>query len=100
MKFHAINLRVNFYTSFYTQTFYSQIWVYFYGDWFCLQKYTKNVTDVKLIRNWHCGKTSFRGERENNLLYTFFYYDHATIANVMFCNQWFPWLLAEVLFYM
>ena len=38
------------------------------------------------IRNQHCGKTSFRGEKENNLLYTFSYYNnHATIANVMFC---------------
>ena len=52
------------------------------------------------IRNRHCGKTSFRGERENNLLYTFSYYDHATIANIMFCNQRFPWMLAEALFYM
>ena len=40
-KIHAKNLRVNFNTSFYTQTFYTQIWVYFYGDWFCLQKYTQ-----------------------------------------------------------
>ena len=47
-KFHAINSRVNFYASFYTQTFYTQIWEYFYGDWFRLQKYTENVTDVKL----------------------------------------------------
>ena len=55
------------------------------------------------IRNRHCGKTSFRGEKENNLLYTFSYlsyYDQATIVNVMFCNQQFPWLLAEALFYM
>ena len=49
------------------------------------------------IRNRHCAKTSFRGERENNVLYTFSYYDPATIANVMFCNQGFPWLLAEAL---
>ena len=56
-KIHAKTLRVNFYMSFYTQTFYTQIWVYFYGDWFCLQKYTQvvcisfttdNVPDVKL----------------------------------------------------
>ena len=56
-KIHAKNSRVNFYTSFYTQTFYTQIWVYFYSDWFCLQKYTQvvcisfttdNVADVKL----------------------------------------------------
>ena len=40
-KFHAKNSRLNFYTSFYMQTFYTQIWVYFYGDWFCLQKYTQ-----------------------------------------------------------
>ena len=55
------------------------------------------------IRNRHCAKTSFRAEKENTLLYTFSYlscYDHATIANIMFCNQWFPWLLAEALFYM
>ena len=52
------------------------------------------------IRNQHCGRTSFRGERENNLLYTFSYYDHATIANMMFCNQRFPWMLPEALFYM
>ena len=51
------------------------------------------------IRNRHCGKTSFRGERENNLLYTFSYYDHATIAEIMFCNERFPWMLAEALFY-
>ena len=38
-KIQAKNLHVKFYTSFYTQTFYTQIWVYFYGDWFCLQKY-------------------------------------------------------------
>ena len=28
-KIHAKNLRVNFYTSFYAQTFYKQIWVFF-----------------------------------------------------------------------
>ena len=96
------NLRVNFYMSFYTQTVYMQIWVYFYGDWFCLRKYTQvacisldvlftteNVADLK-ISNRHCGKTSFRDERENKLLYTFSYYDHATIVNVVFCNQRFP----------
>ena len=33
-KVHAKNSRVSFYTSSYTQTFYMQIWVYFYGDWF------------------------------------------------------------------
>ena len=55
-KIDAKNSRVNFYTSFYTQTFYTQIWVYSYGDWFCLQKYMQvacislqqNVADVKL----------------------------------------------------
>ena len=65
---------------------------------------TQNVADIQCgwckIRHWHCGKTSFCGERENNLLYTFSYYDHATIANVMFCYQRFPWLLTEALFYM
>ena len=107
LKIHAKNSRVNFYTSFYTQTFYTQIWVYFYGDFYGY----KNTRKLRVflynrkcgwckIRNRHCGKTSFRGERENNLLYTFSYYDHATIANVMFCNQRFPWLLAEALFYM
>ena len=59
-KIHAKTLRVNFYMSFYTETFYTQIWVYFYGDWFCLQKYTQvacisfttdNVPDVKLETN-------------------------------------------------
>ena len=45
------------------------------------------------IGNRHHGKTLFLGEKENNLQYTFSYYDHATIANVMFCNQRFPWLL-------
>ena len=51
------NSRVNLNMSFYMQAFYTQIWVYFYGDWFCLQKYTQvvcisfttdNVADVKL----------------------------------------------------
>ena len=111
-KIHAKDLRVNFYMSFYTQTVYMQIWVYFYGDWFCLRKYTQvacisldvlftteNVADLK-ISNRHCGKMSFRDERENKLLYTFSYYDHATITNVVFCNQRFPWLLPEVLFCM
>ena len=62
---------------------------------------TANVADVKLetdiLENIFCR------EKENNLLYTFFYlsyYDHATIANVMFCNQLSFWLLAEALFYM
>ena len=59
-KIHAKNLCVNFYTSFYTQTFYTQIWVCFYGDWFCLWQYTvhtvyffttANVADVKLETN-------------------------------------------------
>ena len=107
-KIHAKNSCVNFYTSFYTQTFYTPIWVYFYSDWFCLWQY-RQVACISLqhqkcgwreIRNQHCGKTSFCGERENNLLYAFSYYDHATIANVMFRNQRFPWLLAEALFYM
>ena len=43
---------------------------------------------------------SFHREKENNLLYSFSYYDHATITNIMFCNQRFPWLLAVALFYM
>ena len=58
MKNPRKNLACKFlHLSFYTQTFYMQIWVYFYGDWFCLQKYTQvaclsfttdNVPDVKL----------------------------------------------------
>ena len=59
---------------------------------------TENLADVKLETDI-VEKMSFRGERENNLLSVhFLFYDHATIANVMFYNQRFPWLLAELLF--
>ena len=69
--------------------------MYFYGDWFCLQNTRKlrvflnnNKCGWCKIRNRHC-------EKENNLLYTFSYYDHATITNVMFCtcNERFLWLV-------
>ena len=87
-KFHAINSRVNFYASFYTQTFYTQIWEYFYGDWFRLQKYTENVTDVKLETDI-VEKRLFVVKEKT----TYCTLSLTTIANIMFCNQWFPWLL-------
>ena len=107
-KIHAKNSRVNFYTSFYTQTFYTQIWVYFYSDWFCLQKYTQvvcisfttdNVADVKLETD--IVEKRLFAVKEKTTCYTFcLTTDHATITNVMFYNRRFPSLLAEALFYM
>ena len=52
---------------------------------------TENVADVKF-------ETDIVEKRL--LLYTFCYYEHSTIANLMCCNQRFPWLLAEALLYM
>ena len=58
---------------------------------------TANVADVKLETDI-VGKRLFTVlKSESNLLYTFSWYDHAIIANVTFCNQRFPWLLAEAL---
>ena len=101
-KIHAKNSHVNFYTTLSVQTFYMQIWVYFYGDWFCFWKYTQ-VACISLqqqmwlsckIRN-HIVEKHLFVVKEKTTYYTLSLNDHATIVNVMFCNQRFPWLLAE-----
>ena len=61
---------------------------------------TANVADVKLETNTVERRLfSVKEKTTYYTLYTLSYYNHATIVNVMFCNQRFPWLLAEALFY-
>ena len=62
--------------------------------------HNRNVADVKLETDIVEKRLFAVKEKTTCYIYTFSYYDHATITNVMFCNQRFPWLLAEALFYM
>ena len=60
---------------------------------------TENVADVKLETD--IVEKRLFAVKEKTTCYTLFLtIDHAMIANVMFYNQQFPWLLAEALFYM
>ena len=61
--------------------------------------HNRNVADVKLETD--IVEKRLFAVKEKTTCYTLsLTTDHATIANLMFYNQRFPWMLAEALFYM